>query len=95
MNFTITQLDRNTDGGVIQAHWTVTKTIGENTASRYGSTTFNPDSTAEGYIAYDSLNESIVINWVQEAEDTTKLENNINRDLDELTSPSILTGKPW
>ena len=32
MNFTIEQLERNTDGGVKVVHWRVSKTSGVNTA---------------------------------------------------------------
>ena len=95
MNFKIEDLDRNTSGGVTRAHWTVSKTSGGHTVSRYGDVTFIPDSTVDGYIFYDSLTEANVLAWVQDALDTNKLEAYLDADLAELTSPSILTGKPW
>ena len=95
MNFSISELERNTDGGVILAHWRVNKASGENVASAYGTVSFTPDATAEGYIAYDSLTEANVIAWVQDALDTDDLEATLDADLAEQASPTTLTGKPW
>tara|TARA_R100001163_G_scaffold4453_1_gene5826 strand:+ start:1791 stop:2078 length:288 start_codon:yes stop_codon:yes gene_type:complete len=95
MNYTITQLDRNTSGGVTQAHWTVSKTSGDHTASAYGSCTFTPDPTAEGYVAYDSLTEENVITWVKANIDTTAIEGTLDEELTEKTSPTVLSGTPW
>jgi hypothetical protein len=95
MNFSIAELERNTDGGVILAHWRVNKASGENVASAYGTVSFTPDATADGYIAYDSLTEANVIAWVQGALDTDSLEATLDADLAEQASPTILTGKPW
>jgi hypothetical protein len=95
MNYTISQLDRDTSGGVTQAHWTVSKTSGDHTASAYGSCTFTPDPTAEGYVAYDSLTEANVITWVQAAIDTTAIESTLDEELAEKTSPTVLSGTPW
>ena len=95
MNFSIANLERNTDGGVVVAHWRVNKAQGENVANAYGTVNFTPDSTAEGYVAYDSLTEETVIGWVQEALDTEALEAALDANLAEQTSPTILTGTPW
>ena len=90
MNFTIEQLDTDADSGVIQAHWRVSKTSGENTAESYGSCDFFPDSTAEDYIAFDSLTEANVIDWVRNQLDLTDLEEHLDLDLAQQT-PSL----PW
>ena len=37
MNFSISTLESNTDGGVIVAHWQVNKASGENVATSYGT----------------------------------------------------------
>lgn len=95
MNFTISTLESNTDGGVIVAHWQVNKASGENVATSYGSVSFTPDSSAEGYVAYDSLTEATVIGWVQEALDTEALEASLDADLAEQASPSVTVGTPW
>jgi hypothetical protein len=95
MNFTISTLESNTDGGVIVAHWQVNKASGENVATSYGTVSFTPDSSADGYVAYDSLTEDAVIAWVQASLDTTALEASLDADLAEQASPSVVVGTPW
>jgi hypothetical protein len=95
MNFTISTLESNTDGGVIVAHWQVSKTSGDYTATSYGTVGFTPDADAEGYVAYDSLTEADVIAWVQESLDTEALEASLDADLAEQASPSVTVGTPW
>lgn len=95
MNFTISTLESNTDGGVTVAHWQVSKTSGDFTATSYGTVGFTPDSSADGYTAYDSLTEDTVIGWVQGALDTEALEASLDADLAEQASPSVTVGTPW
>mgnify|MGYP005997129233 FL=1 len=95
MNFSISTLESNTDGGVIVAHWQVNKASGENVATSYGTVSFTPDADAEGYVAYDSLTEETVIGWVQGALDTEALEASLDADLAEQASPSVTIGTPW
>ena len=95
MNFTISNLESNTDGGVIVAHWRVSKADGELVASSYGTVSLTPDPEAEDYIAYDSLTEADVIGWVQEELDTEALEAGLDADLAEQASPSVIVGVPW
>jgi hypothetical protein len=95
MNFTISTLESNTDGGVIVAHWQVSKTSGDYTATSYGTVGFTPDADAEGYTAYDSLTEADVIAWVQESLDTESLEASLDADLAEQATPSVTVGTPW
>ena len=95
MNFNIATLERNTDDGVVVAHWRVNKAQGENVASSYGTVSFTPDPSAEGYVAYADLTEATVIGWVQAAIDTEALEALLDADLAEQASPSIITGTPW
>ena len=95
MNFSISTLESNTDGGVIVAHWQVAKTEGENVATSYGTVSFTPDADAEGYVAYDNLTEATVVGWVQEALDTESLESALDANLAEQASPSTIVGKPW
>ncbi len=95
MNFTISTLESNTDGGVIVAHWQVSKTSGDNVATSYGTVGFTPDSSADGYTAYDSLTEESVIAWVQASLDTESLEDSLDADLAEQASPTTIVGTPW
>ena len=95
MNYSISTLESTTDGGVIVAHWRVSKASGELVASSYGTVSLTPDPEAEGYIAYDSLTEADVIGWVQEELDTEALEAGLDADLAEQASPSVTVGVPW
>ena len=95
MNFTISSLDSNTDGGVKVAHWRVSKTSGDYVAGSYGSVSFTPDSSADNYVAYDSLTEENVIGWVRASLDTAELEASLDADLAEQASPTTITGTPW
>ena len=67
--WTIETMDRNiSDGGVTVAHWRVTdsETVGDNTytASSYGACSFTPDPSSSDFVAYDSLTENGVLQWV-------------------------------
>jgi len=95
MNFTISTLESNTDGGVTVAHWQVSKTSGDNVATSYGTAGFTPDSSADGYTAYDSLTEESVIAWVQASLDTETLKASLDADLAEQASPTTIVGTPW
>lgn len=95
MNFNIETLERNTDDGVVVAHWNVNKAQGENVASFYGAVSFTPDPSAEGYVAYADLTEETVIGWVQAVINTEAIEASLDADLAELATPSIITGTPW
>jgi len=96
----ISTLERNTaDGGVTVAHWRVSEeeTVGENTysASSYGTVGFTPDASAEGFIAYDSLDEATVLGWVQAEVDQDAIEAALTANITEQKAPVTSTGTPW
>jgi len=96
--WTIEQLERNTaDGGVTTAHWRATLTSGDNTATSYGSVGFSPDASADGFVAYDSLDEATVIGWVQASEgiDVDTIEAGLQAQIDALENPVSANGLPW
>ena len=98
--WTISTLERNTaDGGVTVAHWTVSEeeTAGENTysASSYGTVGFTPDASAEGFIAYDSLDEATVLGWVQAELDKDAIEAALTANITEQKNPVTANGVPW
>ena len=94
--WTISQLERNTaDGGVTTAHWRATLTNGDNTVSNYGSVGFNPDASAEGFVAFDSLDEATVIGWVQASVDKDTMEAGLQAQIDALENPVSASGLPW
>lgn len=100
----IAELERNTsDGGVITAHWRVKAeevVDGEitNSASRYGSVSFTPDSSAGDFIAYADLTEANVIQWVKDsmgADEVSTLEAAVDTELEAVKNPTVSWGKPW
>ena len=98
--WTISTLERNTaDGGVTVAHWRVTEeeTVGENTysASSYGTVGFTPDASAEGFVAYDSLDEATVLGWVQAELDQDAIEATLTANIAEQKNPVTADGVPW
>ena len=94
--WTIETLERNTaDGGVTVAHWRVSEVDGDYSASSYGTVGFTPDASAEGFIAYDSLDEATVLGWVQEQVDQDAIEASLTANIEEQKAPVTSTGTPW
>jgi len=99
--WSIAQLEYNNDAdkGVVIAHWRVTEeeTVGEDTytASSYGTTSFTPDASADGYVAYDSLTEETVIGWVKDSMDYAEVEAGLTANIEAQKAPATLAGMPW
>jgi hypothetical protein len=92
-NWTITNLDSNTaDGFVTTAHWTATAVDGEHSASAYATVSW-PEGTPA--IAYASLTEATVLNWVWESIDKTATEASLAAQIALLKNPVKATGTPW
>jgi hypothetical protein len=99
VTWTISTLERNTDDGVVVAHWRASdsETVGEveHTGSSYGTCGFTPDPDADGYVAYDSLTEETVIGWVKADVDADAVEASIAAQIADSKAPAISTGVPW
>ena len=99
--WSIAQLEYNNDAdkGVVIAHWRVTKeeTVGENTytASSYGTQSFTPDASADGYVAFDDLTEDMVIGWVKDSMDYAEMEAGLTANIEAQKAPATLAGMPW
>jgi hypothetical protein len=99
--WTIANLEYNNDAdkGVVIAHWRATEeeTVGEDTytASSYGTASFEPDASADGYVAYDSLTEETVIGWVQNSLDKDEIEANLASQIEAAKAPATVAGLPW
>ena len=77
VTWTISTLERNTDDGVVVAHWRASDADGEHSGSSYGTCGFTPDSTAEGYTPYADVTEAQVIGWVKADVDADAIEASI------------------
>ena len=95
--WTIANLEYNNDAdkGVVIAHWRVTEEDGDYTASSYGTASFDPDASADGYVAYDSLTEETVIGWVKNSVDAAEIEAGLTANIESQKAPATLSGTPW
>lgn len=94
--WTIANLERGAaDGGVMVAHWRVSAADGDYTASSYGTCSFEYDATADDFIAFDELTESVVIAWVQEHLDVVAIEAALDAKIAEQKAPASISGVPW
>jgi hypothetical protein len=94
--WTIAQLERNTaDGGVVVAHWRVTATDGDYSASSYGTAGFTPDPTAPDFVPFESLTEADVLEWVYESVDKDATEASLAANIEDQKAPQTMAGTPW
>ena len=94
----ISTLERNTDNGVVVAHWRASDVDGDHSGSSYGTCGFTPDASADGYVAYDNLTEENVIDWVKDSmgeEAVTGVEDSIAAQIADSKAPAISVGTPW
>jgi len=96
VTWTISTLERNTsDDGVVVAHWRASDVDGEHSGSSYGTCSFTPDSTADGYTAYADITEAQAIRWVQADVDADAVEESITAQIEASKAPAVATGTPW
>ena len=98
VTWNISTLERNTDNGVVVAHWRASDVDGDHSGSSYGTCGFTPDASADGYVAYDNLTEENVIGWVKDSmgeEAVTGVEDSIAAQIAESKAPAISVGTPW
>ena len=88
----IVQLDRKTeDGFVTTAHWTVTATDGDFSASAYGTCGFDGELTTP----YENLTEAQVLEWVWASLDKAAYEASLAAQIEAQKNPVSATGLPW
>jgi hypothetical protein len=91
--YTIAQLDRQTsDGLVTTAHYRVDSVDGEHSAGSYGTVAFERGDT---FIAYDSLTEVQVIEWVKDKLDVEEIEAGLQAQINAKKNPKTAAGVPW
>ena len=95
VTWTISTLERNTDDGVVVAHWRASDADGEHSGSSYGTCGFTPDADADGYTAYADITESQVIEWVKADVDADAIEASIAAQIADSKAPAITVGVPW
>jgi len=92
----IANLERNlSDGGVTRVHFKVEGVDGEHSMGAQGTLDFEPDASADGFTAFDSLTEAQVIGWVKAKLDVESIEAQIQAKIDEKANPVTAVGMPW
>jgi len=96
MIFTIAQLERNADDdGVVTAHYHVSKTDGDYSASSYGTCGFTPEPSTEGFVPFEDLTEALVIEWVKDSLDVEAIEAGLTAQIEDQKAPQTIAGTPW
>ena len=99
VTWTISTLERNSsDDGVIVAHWRASDVDGDHLGSSYGTCSFTPDSSADGYTAYADITEAQAIGWCKDSmgeEAVTAVEDSIAAQIADSKTPSVVAGTPW
>ena len=109
VKWSINDMTRNTaDGGVTTVYWSCTATddVEGCSAVEAGKLRLEPDASADGFVAYDSLTEDTVLGWVYEsliegeetaAEAKTRIEDNRKGKVDAQVAKktAVASGTPW
>jgi len=99
VTWTISTLERNTsDDGVIVAHWRASDVDGDHLGSSYGTCSFTPDSSADGFIPYADITEAQAIGWCKDSmgeETVTAVEDSIAAQIADSKAPALAIGTPW
>ena len=83
-------------GGITIAHWRVTATDGDYSASAYGTCGFQPDPDAPGFIPYASVTEAEVLAWVwANGVDKDAAEASLATQIEAQKHPTTASGLPW
>ena len=93
MNITINQLNREASTGIITTvHWSASKTLGEHTASSYGSVGL---TAGDSIIPFADVTEANVLAWLGSVMDLEAMEAALDTQLAALAAPAVLNGMPW
>jgi len=100
ITWTITNMEytNDSDKGVVHAAWSASETDGDHTGTVSGMESYTPDSSASGYIAFDSLTNAKVASWVKAtlgADEVTRVGEKIAAQIAESKTPSTAWGKPF
>jgi hypothetical protein len=98
MNIVINQMDRcAADGFVECVHWAATKTVGEYSASQYGTESFHHEE-GQAYKPYDNLTQEDVKGWLTErwgVDGVAAKEAALDAQIQAQANPPVLAGLPW
>jgi len=104
----ITKTEYNTDSdkGIVHAAWQCTNSevVGSgdsavtHTGTVSGMESYTPDASAAGYVAYDSVTEANVIDWIKATLTdavVTEVETKVAAQITKSKTPPTAWGVPW
>ncbi len=97
-NITNLEYTNDSDKGVVHAAWSASETDGDHTGTVSGMESYTPDSSAEGYVVWDLLDEATVVGWVKEtlgADECTRVEGKVADQITKSKTPPTSWGKPF
>ena len=104
-NWSIADCERvMSTGGITVAHWrcNATETVGSgddavtHEVGTYGAQSLSPNPSSSDFVAYDSVTEAQVKDWIWEANvDKDAVQAQLQAQIDDLKSPTTGTGVPW
>jgi hypothetical protein len=90
----INNLERSQEDYITIVHWSCSGDDGTNTASSYGTVSFNQEE-GEEIIPFANLTEELVKGWMFEKLNKEEVEAAVQAKLDELANPPLISGLPW
>jgi hypothetical protein len=103
---TNTEYNNDSDKGIVHAAWQCTNSevVGSgdsavtHTGTVSGMESYTPDSSADGYVAYDSLTEANVVAWIKAtlgSDEVTRVETKVATQITKSKTPPTAWGVPW
>lgn len=93
-NWVCANLERKPDDYITIVHWRCEGSDETNTASAYGTISFNQEE-GEEIIPFADLTEELVKGWMFEKLNKEEVEAAVQAKLDELANPPLISGLPW
>lgn len=97
-NIATLERTNDADNGVVTVHWRLDAVDGDFTSGAYGTESFTPDPSADGFVAYADLTSEIVVGWVEASWGEEKLQqvkDALQANIDQQKNPPTVAGVPW
>ena len=97
-----TEYNNNSDKGIIHVSWRCTNSEVVSGVTHSGEVlggeSYTPDPSDSNYIAYESVTEANVIDWVKTTlgtDEVTRIENKVDSQITKSKLPPTKLGCPW
>lgn len=100
MKWTIENMKRQTETGlVVEVAYRVVAKQGGLIADHRGKVTLTGDPSAQGFVPFEQLTETQVIQWVKDSVDVSAIEAGVQSTLDvkvqKVAQREVVSGLPW